>query len=325
MTQKKSRNLVCLLILCLIATPAWAAPVVWPVAGGGNGHAYDLIVTSLLWTEAKIDAEARGGHLATITSQAEQDFIEANFAPLPTPNTWIGFTDNEAFGGSEAGTNPTVGWVWITGEPFVFTNWDLAQNEPNNNHNGAEEDYGLIKSSFEWGDFNGQTFPQGAYVIEFPQVCGNQTVEGTEDCDDGNVDNGDGCSDACQFEPPLLKEPLQCQQAIGRAGRNFFNSTFAAHKKCLEKQLKGTLPLTTNCRGTPTGDTRTDDALTKAENRLHNQLSKCDGIILEGLGFPGQCADPDDQSFSVDNLTQCLHGLHTAEAQTILDVEYPLP
>ncbi len=32
-------------------------------------------------------------------------------------------------------------------------------------------------------------------------VCGNGMVEGPEDCDDGNVEEGDGCSDACHDEP----------------------------------------------------------------------------------------------------------------------------
>lgn len=31
-------------------------------------------------------------------------------------------------------------------------------------------------------------------------VCGNGVVEGAEECDDGNLANGDGCSDACRVE-----------------------------------------------------------------------------------------------------------------------------
>jgi len=33
-----------------------------------------------------------------------------------------------------------------------------------------------------------------------PSVCGNGTVEGVEECDDGGTASGDGCSDACQLE-----------------------------------------------------------------------------------------------------------------------------
>jgi cysteine-rich repeat protein len=38
-------------------------------------------------------------------------------------------------------------------------------------------------------------------VIINVNVCGNGTVEGTEECDDGNNATGDGCSGTCQIEP----------------------------------------------------------------------------------------------------------------------------
>ncbi len=34
------------------------------------------------------------------------------------------------------------------------------------------------------------------------QVCGNETVEGSETCDDGNTSDGDCCSSTCQLDPP---------------------------------------------------------------------------------------------------------------------------
>jgi len=37
-------------------------------------------------------------------------------------------------------------------------------------------------------------------------VCGNGTVERGEQCDDGNVTNGDGCSASCTVE----RAPLRC-------------------------------------------------------------------------------------------------------------------
>ena len=35
-------------------------------------------------------------------------------------------------------------------------------------------------------------------------VCGDDVVEGPEDCDDGNTEEGDGCSDACHEEPSAI-------------------------------------------------------------------------------------------------------------------------
>ena len=38
-------------------------------------------------------------------------------------------------------------------------------------------------------------------------VCGDMLLEGTEECDDGNVMNGDGCDSGCQIEVPTEAEP----------------------------------------------------------------------------------------------------------------------
>ncbi len=42
-----------------------------------------------------------------------------------------------------------------------------------------------------------------------PATCGNNTLEGLEGCDDGDTEDGDGCSAVCQLEPAdLLPGPL---------------------------------------------------------------------------------------------------------------------
>lgn len=44
-----------------------------------------------------------------------------------------------------------------------------------------------------------------------PIACGNGIIEGTEECDDGNTTNGDGCSAQCKKEVPMLE--LSCPTA----------------------------------------------------------------------------------------------------------------
>lgn len=51
-------------------------------------------------------------------------------------------------------------------------------------------------------------------------VCGNGTVEAGEQCDDGNTNNGDGCSSTCQHEATLAGELCTNCTAVG-------NGTFA--------------------------------------------------------------------------------------------------
>ena len=94
--------------------------------------------TNIAWTTAKTEAEALGGHLATITSLAEQKFIEAYFGGFTNP-MWIGATDAAVENSFE----------WVTGEPFSYTNWNSG--EPNNSGN---EDYVQLNQNLTWNDLN---------------------------------------------------------------------------------------------------------------------------------------------------------------------------
>ena len=55
-------------------------------------HTYQMISGSFTWHQAKADAEARGGHLATITSPAEIDSIRSLNVTTAEPY-WLGATD----------------------------------------------------------------------------------------------------------------------------------------------------------------------------------------------------------------------------------------
>ena len=86
-----------------------------------NGHWYERFDTTMTWHEAKAFCDAKGGYLATVTSQTENDFVYGNLAALGTPQwSWLGATDELAEGT----------WKWVTPEPFSYTNW--AGGEPNN-------------------------------------------------------------------------------------------------------------------------------------------------------------------------------------------------
>ena len=101
-----------------------------------NGHSYQRFDTAMSWAAAKAFCETKGGHLATITSQAENDFISAN---LRTDNYWLGGTD-EAFEGV---------WRWITGEPWTYTSWDVGKP----NHIVANENYIVAnQTTSKWSD-----------------------------------------------------------------------------------------------------------------------------------------------------------------------------
>jgi hypothetical protein len=102
-----------------------------------TGHYYELNTNYLEWFAAESFAEGRSfngaaGHLATIGTQAENDFISAIFiAAHISGGPWLG-------GFQPTGSlEPAGGWQWITGEPWSFTNWwagneQWPEGEPNN-------------------------------------------------------------------------------------------------------------------------------------------------------------------------------------------------
>ena len=89
------------------ASASKAVPIQWQVGDGGNDHFYEAVIFSCAgggdtcksWTDAKSAAEAMGGHLATLTSAAENDF--AKNLILNDSGFWIykqmsGLTEAEA-------------------------------------------------------------------------------------------------------------------------------------------------------------------------------------------------------------------------------------
>lgn len=78
--------------------------------GGYNGNCYYLGPISFDYAHATFLAAAAGGHLVTITSQAEQDFVFAGSDP--TIDSWIGLDEEPS------------SYVWVTGEPLTYTNWE---------------------------------------------------------------------------------------------------------------------------------------------------------------------------------------------------------
>lgn len=113
------------------------------------------------WTEARANAAAAGlegvpeitGHLATITSQEENDFIFA----LLTSTSWLGGSDNEVEGEWRWVEGPEAGeqfWQGLAGGSPVngaYTNWFAG--EPNQFFGpGNPENYAHMRADGSWND-----------------------------------------------------------------------------------------------------------------------------------------------------------------------------
>lgn len=133
-----------------------------------NGHTYYVFNDSMTWAEAKAACEAMGGYLATITSQAEQEFIEKLIATGTKKQYWLGATDEEEEGN----------WKWVTGEPFIYSlaiSFDNAY-EGENYLQILREDLAEPLLANVWNDANNEGTVEGdaffnkantGYICEF--------------------------------------------------------------------------------------------------------------------------------------------------------------
>lgn len=110
-----------------------------------EGHTYHLLERSL-FAAAEAEAVTLGGHLVTIDSAEENQFIVDTFAatataeaPTAIVSLWTGFNDVETEGT----------YVWTSGDPVGYTNWHTT--EPAGNID--DEDYGAIFIYLEGGFF----------------------------------------------------------------------------------------------------------------------------------------------------------------------------
>ena len=125
-----------------------------PFAGGAraafvydpaSGYYYGLTKTAETWTAAEAEAEADGGHLVSVSSQAIENFIIANFLQAPQATAvpyWIGLTDQLPY-------TTTSGQYtkWTDGTPLSYTNWNPG--EPNDS--GGIEFYAAINWHYAGG------------------------------------------------------------------------------------------------------------------------------------------------------------------------------
>lgn len=77
-----------------------------------EGHYYKAFDISLSWTEAEEYCVGLGGHLVSINSRGEQNFIEELSSSSSKSNIWIG------------GLIKNDVWTWSDGSEFSYTNWD---------------------------------------------------------------------------------------------------------------------------------------------------------------------------------------------------------
>jgi VCBS repeat-containing protein len=130
-----------------------------------GGHFYRYVPSAgISWTSARAQASAMGGHLANISSAAENSFIQNSVKPAVA--AWIGASDAAQEGtwtwadGAEAGQT-----FWLGnggGSAVTYANW--WGTEPNG---GISENYGFIDHNGVWTDVPVTNFAPQGFIVEF--------------------------------------------------------------------------------------------------------------------------------------------------------------
>ena len=131
-------------------------------AKGGRGR-YEIVPWTRGWEVAKADAEARGGHLATITSEEEWETIRNLFPLRDLLGCWLGASDAE-----EEGI-----WKWVTGEPWDYARWDAATGQPDAMREGQDFLWLHVNYAGRWDDIEGNDPGATKYLLEredMPQI-----------------------------------------------------------------------------------------------------------------------------------------------------------
>ncbi|MEI8285173.1 MAG: MBG domain-containing protein, partial [bacterium] len=130
---------------------------------------YQVITGSFTWEGAKADAEARGGHLATITSEAEKNNMVAELGGPDAISSWAYWIGAKHDSGH---------WKWITEESWSYTDWGGSegqggrwewrwwQPEPYGVFMGMAQVAGYEHMRLHWGDIY---YGDQSYILEFEE------------------------------------------------------------------------------------------------------------------------------------------------------------
>ena len=119
------------------------------IAPDGTAHRYRMYKGVPRWVEAEAFCRALGGHLATMTTAEENQFVHDYM--------WNGGFTTAYFGLEDEERDHT--WEWVTGEPVEYTNWDSG--EPS--YSGRER-YGMYFYKHTTGTWNDAHFYEDAEV-----------------------------------------------------------------------------------------------------------------------------------------------------------------
>ena len=104
-----------------------------------NGHHYLVSNEPMNWDEADEACRSQNGHLATVTSSKEQDFIRHLIEEQGEQyHYWLGGTDKDDEGR----------WRWVTGEEWTYENWEYGQPNNDTGYDANGQNYLEVQATY---------------------------------------------------------------------------------------------------------------------------------------------------------------------------------
>lgn len=161
-------GLVALVLSAAVSRDLFAVPIQF-----GTGNYYEHVDAAVDWATAKSNAAAMTyngmqGHLAVITSEAENLFVAQNLGVFL--RAWIAGSDAAVEGDFRWDAGPEAGTLFwtggLTGSAVGYANFPVG-SEPNN-LDGDESNVEIFYFSAEWNDqFHGDKI---SYIVEYELV-----------------------------------------------------------------------------------------------------------------------------------------------------------
>jgi hypothetical protein len=153
--------LLCSLIILGLTGIVSASSII--TSGTWNNHSYSVVCFPCMsWENAANDLLSDDCYLATVTSQAEQSFLQ---------DLLEGIHGQYWLGGYQPGEEMNAGssWTWVTGEDWDWTNW--YNGEPNDFYGPGSEQHLAMWSNFNWQwNDEGNLCNMSGYIAECAPV-----------------------------------------------------------------------------------------------------------------------------------------------------------
>jgi formylglycine-generating enzyme required for sulfatase activity len=194
------------IVSILLSTCCVATPIQWTLETGGNAHYYEIVEASWQsWDDSNEAAQQRQyqglkGYMATVTSQAENDFISTLIQN-------VGVANHYYLGGYQppGSPEPDGNWQWVTGEPWVYSNWNDGEPDMQYSEENALIIYSHLSSDvpWKWNDVRSwDTYASwGSYIVEYtPEpACEVEMVL----IPGGEFEMGDNFNEGMFYERPV--------------------------------------------------------------------------------------------------------------------------